>query len=335
MEGCAVLQELRAPRQSISALYSVIHNMESAIPQHLQRQRTRHRRISDDYNPPYPSVVARFDPTLTRVVMAYFGVQYTNKSGPNGAMKALKEIAGVFDSSQGPASWDRATYVDEAGYTNILSVGYWRDPGDFDVWFGRHGAGWASAAGAEDIGTFTEIVRPAAERFETLFSSDTSEGVANLALGFSDYVQEHAYWGGARDRIRLSQTDGITPVGAQKSAATAARLRVIPHDNVCLIRSGQDWSATAGEQRRMYLEDVEPVLHAGMDYLRDEGLEMGCFANRYMTVVDADGTPLEKSYGMSWWRSLAELECWAESHPTHLAIFGAAMSYLRKVGVAA
>jgi aldoxime dehydratase len=97
--------------------------MESAIPQHLQRQRTRHRRISDDYNPPYPSIVARFDPTLTQVVMAYFGVQYTNKSGSNGGMKALKEIEGAFGSDSGPASWDRATYVDESGYANMLSVG--------------------------------------------------------------------------------------------------------------------------------------------------------------------------------------------------------------------
>ena len=177
--------------------------MESAIPQHLQCQRTRHRRISDDYNPPYSSIVARFDPKLTQVVMAYFGVQYTNKSGSNGSTKvkelkaggmqagvinALKEITGAFGSDRGPASWDRATYVDEAGYTNMLSVGYWRDPGDFDVWFERHGAAWAAGAGTENIGTFTEILRPAAERFETLFSSNTSEGVANLAHGFSDFV---------------------------------------------------------------------------------------------------------------------------------------------------
>jgi len=172
--------------------------MESAIPQHLQCQRTRHRRISDDYNPPYSSIVARFDPKLTQVVMAYFGVQYTNKSGPDGGMtasgiKALKEITGAFGGDRGPASWDRATYVDEAGYTNMLSVGYWRDPGDFDVWFERHGAAWAAGATragaeAENIGTFTEILRPTAERFETLFSSNTSEGVANLAHGFSDFV---------------------------------------------------------------------------------------------------------------------------------------------------
>jgi aldoxime dehydratase len=85
----------------------------------------------------------------------------------------------------------------------------------------------------------------------------------------------------------------------------------------------------------MYLEDVEPVLREGMDFLRDQGLSIGCFANRYMTVVDRDGGPTEKSYGMSWWKSLAALERWAESHPTHVRIFGAAMKYLSSLGPAA
>jgi hypothetical protein len=38
---------------------------------------------------------------------------------------------------------------------------------------------------------------------------------------------------------------------------------------------------------------------------------------------------------MSWWRSLDALERWSESHPTHLAIFGAAMRYLSTLGPAA
>jgi len=267
--------------------------------------------------------------------MAYFGVQYRNQSATGDAIKLLKQIAGAFSAHRGPASWDRATYKDQADYTNTLSVGYWSDPSDFDLWFERHGADWASGTSEKSMGTFTEIVRPAAARFETLFSSDTPEGVGHLASGFSDLVQEHAYWGGMRDRIPLSQTDAMAPVGAPRVVGNARHLRVIPHENVCLIRSGQDWSATEGEQRRMYLEDVEPLLRAGMDYLRDDGLKIGCFANRYMTMVDHDGRPVEKSYAMSWWRSLADLEGWAESHPTHLAIFGAAINYLRKVGPAA
>ncbi len=38
---------------------------------------------------------------------------------------------------------------------------------------------------------------------------------------------------------------------------------------------------------------------------------------------------------MSWWKSPAALERWSESHPAHLAIFGAAMKYLGTMGPAA
>jgi aldoxime dehydratase len=38
---------------------------------------------------------------------------------------------------------------------------------------------------------------------------------------------------------------------------------------------------------------------------------------------------------MSWWHGLDALERWSESHPTPLAIFGAAMRYLSTLGPAA
>jgi aldoxime dehydratase len=310
--------------------------VESAIPSHLQCPRTRARRVGDDYEPPYPSMVARFEPRVSRVVMGYFGVQYRGDAEPPAATRALQRIAAAFEAAHAPGHWDRARHVDEAGHANVVSIGYWDDPAAFDAWFDGFGARWTTRElAAEGIGTFTEVLRPSVERFETLFSSDLPEGVACVAAGLSGVVQEHAYWGGARDRIPLSQTSELAPAGAPRVEADGERVRVVPHDNLCLIRSGQDWTATEGEERRMYLEDVEPVLRAGMDFLRDQGKAVGCFANRYMTVLDPAGRALEKSFGMSWWKSLAALERWAESHPTHLAIFGAAMKYLGTLGPAA
>ena len=127
----------------------------------------------------------------------------------------------------------------------------------------------------------------------------------------------------------------MAPAGTPGLVRDGERLRVKPHDNICLIRSGQDWSDTDAAERKMYLDDVEPVLREGMDFLRDDGRSIGCFANRYMTVLDGNGQPTEKSYGMSWWKSLAALERWSESHPTHVRIFGAAMKYLSSLGPAA
>lgn len=188
----------------------------------------------------------------------------------------------------------------------------------------------------DGIGTFIEVLRPTVSRHETLFSSpDRPEGVAVVAEGMSGEVQEHAYWGGMRDRIPLSQTDPMSPDGNPELICDGARLRVKAHDNLCLIRSGQDWSDTEASERKLYLDDVEPVLREGMDFLRDEGLGIGCYANRYMRVLTADGSASEKSYGQSWWKSLAALERWAESHSTHVKIFGAAMKYLSTLGPSA
>ena len=280
--------------------------------------------------------MARFTPGVERVVMAYFGIQYRGGTAPDAVTQALQRIANAFEADKAPGHWDRARYVDEAGCTNVISIGYWDDTNRFDAWFAGFGSTWASDGFARDgVGTFTEVLRPSVQRFETLFSSDQPEGVAMLADGLSGVVQEHAYWGGARDRIALSQTDEMAPAGRPSVATEGRYQRVVPHENLCLIRSGQDWTATETEERRMYLEDVEPVLRAGMTFLRDEGLPIGCFANRYMTVVDRAGRDTEKSFGMGWWRSLSALERWAESHPTHVAIFGAAMKYLGTLGPAA
>lgn len=310
--------------------------MESAIPNHLQCPRSRPKRVPDDYQPPYPSFVARFKPGVARVVMAYFGVQCQGAQSDEGR-RALADIAQAFGAHHGPGHWDRARYVDEAGCTNTVSIAYWDEPAAFDAWFDVHGAGWASGARKyAGCGTFSEVLRPAVERYETLFSADDrAEGVAVLAGGMSGMVQEHAYWGGARDRMPLSQTSDLAPQGAPRVVTEGLYRRVVPHENLCLIRSGQDWGDTPPEERSMYLQDVEPVLREGMDFLRDEGLAVGCFANRYMRVLDAEGRETDKSFGMGWWNSLAALERWAESHPTHVAIFGAAMKYLSTLGPAA
>lgn len=308
--------------------------MESAIPLHLETTRTRHKRVPDDYQPPYPSFVARYKPGVSRVVMAYFGVQH-NGTAPAAAAEALAEIAAKFVAAGGPSHWDRARYVDQTGYETIVSVGYWDDIVRFDAWFEPARETWTGRQ-REGIGTFIEVLRPTVARHETLFSSpDRTEGVAAVAEGMSGEVQEHAYWGGMRDRIPLSQTDAMAPGGTPKLVRDGARLRVVGHDNLCLIRSGQDWSDTEASERKLYLDDVEPVLREGMDFLRDDGLAIGCYANRYMRLLSADASVSEKSYGQSWWKSLAALERWAESHPTHVRIFGAAMKYLSTLGPSA
>src|SRR4051812_9336082 len=167
---------------------------ESAIPLHLETQRTRHKRVPDDYQPPYRSFVARYKPAVSRVVMAYFGVQYRGASPP-AATDALKEVAGLFAGESGPSHWDRAQYLDQSGHENVVTVAYWDDVARFDIWFAPAREVWTGKV-REGVGTFVEVLRPTVARHETLFSSlDRPEGVAVIAEGMSGEVQEHAYWG--------------------------------------------------------------------------------------------------------------------------------------------
>jgi len=270
------------------------------------------------------------------VVMAYFGLQYRGEAPParDAALASLETISAA---KNGPKHWDRAAYRDEADYDNVVSVAYWDDQRTFDAWFPAARDGWTGEQqNHAGLGTFVEVLSPSVSDYETLFSSlGRPEGVAVLADSLSGDIMEDAYWGGMRDRIPQSQTSEMAPGGTPGLVRDGERSRVKPHDNVCLIRSGQDWSDTDAAERKMYLDDVEPVLREGMDFLRDDGRSIGCFANRYMTVLDRNGKPTEKSYGMSWWKSLAALERWSESHPTHVRIFGAAMKYLSSLGPAA
>ncbi len=93
-----------------------------------------------------------------------------------GANAKLEEIAAAFGDAHGPRHWDRDRYIDEAGYTNVISIGYWDDPAEFDAWFQSYGSSWTRRSrGDSSFGSFTEVVRPGVERFETLFSSTVPE----------------------------------------------------------------------------------------------------------------------------------------------------------------
>jgi aldoxime dehydratase len=269
--------------------------------------------------------------------MAYLGVQYPAPQPPAVVTAALADLLASADGADGPAHRDQARYVDEAGYHTILNILYWTDPEDFDRWLDRCESWTGPQHRTDEAGFFSEVIRPTVQRFETLFSSDRAEGVSVTSKEFSGEIQEHGYWGGARDRMPLTQTDRLEPLGVLSVETDQATglVTVRPHGNLCLIRSGQQWTETDGDERRMYLEEVEPVLRAGMDFLRDGGLDVGCYANRYLRVTNDDGAETDKSFGMSWWRSLEDLENWSESHPTHVAIFRAALKYLSTMGASA
>jgi aldoxime dehydratase len=80
---------------------------------------------------------------------------------------------------------------------------------------------------------------------------------------------------------------------------------IVPHENLCMIRSGQNWVDICGEERDLYLGHVRPTLIAGMTFLLDEGLDIGCFSCRFMQVLDAIGAPMESSFGQAYLSDIA------------------------------
>lgn len=314
--------------------------MESAIATHLRCPRTLQRRVDDDFAPPYPCWTARAGTDVQQVVMAYLGVQSKGLEMQGKACAALMAITRTFGLLDGPGHFDTAHYVDEAGYDNMVAIAYWTDPATHERWKALPAVdAWWSAPDrlSEGLGYFREIVSPRVEHFETMFNTpDRLEGVG-VAMGRigDEVIQEHSYWGSARDRIPLAQTDRLAPIGTLAvvagSPALGQRVRVRGHENVAMIRSGQEWTETEGRERALYLKDMEPVLRDGMNFLRDHGNSIGCYFNRYMAHVGANGDSTQKSFGLSFWRSLADLERWAESHPTHLAIFGTFMRIVQEL----
>ncbi|RLV48501.1 phenylacetaldoxime dehydratase family protein [Nocardioides mangrovicus] len=308
-------------------------SLEPSIAPHLLRASRTPKHEPGSYLPAYPAFSARFGEDVTSLVMAYFGVQARDTDSPVLA-ESSAHVRAQFAETDGPASWDRAAYVDAEGFTTVISIAYWSDPDAFDRWYDVKGVSWTDAARVTDgVGHFLELVRPSVERFETVFSAaDRDEGLAGAKSGLSGMIEEHAYWGSMRDRLPLSQTDPLYPSGSPRLVTDGPVRTVVLHENACLIRSGQDITDTGDVERRAYLGDVEPSLRAGMEFLRDEGGEIGCYDNRYMRILDEEDQPTDRTFGLSWWRDISALEDWAASHPTHVEIFGVAMRHLSSFG---
>ena len=305
--------------------------MESAIAPHLRCPRSRPKGFADDYQPPVPAWTAWSDAATERVVMAYFGVQW-RAADAAAAAAAVEVIAGQLAADRGAAAIERAHYVDPFGYETLIQIAYWTDVEQYRRFADDPSVrGWWESRDRETdgVGVFREIFWPRTTHLETLISSpDQLDGIARVFGTRSEHdVREHAYWGAMRDRLPASQFDDLPPVGELAVAAQArtARVRVAGHDNIAIIRSGQDWSTTTGAELALYRTEMEPTLRAGMDFLSTQGIEIGCYSNRYLQHVDAEGVPLKRSFGLGYWRSLDRMEAWAESHPTHVAIFGGFM----------
>lgn len=226
--------------------------------------------------------------------------------------------------------------TDKSNYFNASVISYWQTKEEFDHWQDASGfhTWWSGLTPGNGVGWFREVFVPNLDRFETVFPDNgRAEEAAHMQESISGEIQEHVYWGSMRDRLPISQVNPLQSA-AVKEASThdraedlrKQRVYVPGRQNLTVIRSGQDWSNTTPEERKLYLETMHLVLIKGMDFLCDKGHEVGCFSCRLMDAFEADAgaepVSSDKTFGLAYLDDLASLERWSKAHKTHLDIFG-------------
>ncbi|WP_137128622.1 phenylacetaldoxime dehydratase family protein [Rhizobium sp. FY34] len=286
--------------------------------------------MPENWEPPVPAWSAL--PRAGKTTIAYLAAQHGDKAM---ALQGLSAIRNFLEVQGGPYHVDYALSTIGADVTDAFAVAYFHGPEHFAAWSEQSGFGawWSSDARLSDAsGYWQERLTLPAERMESLHSSNVPDGHAH-GVDLRGPIREHNYWGGMRDRIELSKDDWLeTPLSQvldRQVITPASRVVVKAPLNFCIIRSGQDLSDSGEEERAVYAEIVKPNLIAGMDFLAQQGLEIGCAAARYAVEITPDGTPLARTFGNCLFVSMKHLEDWSKSHPTHLSIFGSFFKMLK------
>jgi hypothetical protein len=317
--------------------------LESAIPEHLVQERTRPVSTPANYEPPFPAYSARFPRETKDIVMAVIGAQYPSAAENDGkAIPKLLEFIEKAPEAVRPSFHEQASVTDHRGAYNITVLAYWPTKAAYTEWTSASGfqQWWDGLKPEEEKhGWSLEVFFPSVDRFETVFSDNTvPEGAAHMRQTVSGPLREHVYWGSMRDRLAVSQADDLVGEtasmhGGRSNAETHKRVRVPGKQNLAIIRSGQDWSNTYPEERKLYLETMHPVLIKGMDFLRDEGDKVGCYSCRFMSIVDPATQKADKdrTFGLAFFDDLSSLEKWSKEHKTHLDIFGGFLQYAKQL----
>jgi len=294
------------------------------------------KKMPADWEPPVDAWQAAFDDGLEEVVFGYFGCQYRGSSLPQEFEGALQS---ALAKGQKPSFVTRARHRDASGYENEAFIGYWPSKSAFDSWWNDAGYGqWYDddARLNGSFGLWREVYVVPTTRFETPHSSKNSTGVSKLAKPFESTVREHNYWGGMRDRVPASADDAFEPGNPNTHQSKGmvqsrgARISVTLADNVCLIRSGQNWADCDHDELNAYSDEVLPFLTAGMAFLRDNPKETGCLSSRLMDEVAIDGSQADQSFGLAAFTSMEHLEKWSKTHPTHLKIFNSFLAMVQR-----
>lgn len=287
--------------------------------------------------PPIPRYSSRFDHAPDRLAVLFVGM--AAHEGDRAARALSDFLAAASDAPDAPPYFDRATFTDLEGRPNHMAALYWPDRAACARWGeAPEIVSWRAGGRAltEDFGQWWEPVSIMPERAETIAFAEYRRGLSACPFSRLEQMGETGYWGAARDRIPASAWDLLESEAPRLAPLEAPpqthgkRLAIRPPAGLTVIRSGVSWAACGAEQRESYERNVRPKLDAGMDYLRRNPAESGCFALRQVVLADREGIELQEAYSLGHFLSLGHLEAWAKHHPTHLAIYHRALAERRK-----
>jgi aldoxime dehydratase len=308
-------------------------DLQSAVPAHLRRTRSRSTRVGDDYVPRGVAYAPLFPESTTRLAVAYLGLQHPARQWETQSDLATSWLRNALAGDDGPAVIDSTQFVDTRGWINPMFICYWQDVARHRAWWDRIGHRWTRDEHLfGDIGRFAEVFSPAIDRVEGILSDGPREGLALLAGAIAGPIREHGYWGSMRDRIPLAQTDELSTDGGFSIATDGSLTRISAPGNLAVIRTGQDWNGASTEESACYLDMIEPTVKVSLEFMNHMGVEIGCLCSRYARFIDRAGMPTSKAINASIWLNLARLEHWAGSHWTHLASYASMTRHSMRFG---
>ncbi|KAF1932408.1 uncharacterized protein M421DRAFT_54138 [Didymella exigua CBS 183.55] len=296
---------------------------------------------------PVPRYTLSLPTRVKHIYTTYVGVQqHSNDTASTEAKtEVCRDIESWFRFNNRPTTLESFALIDgrEASGTTIW-VGYWTDAT-------RH------AKALETLRLQSIFARQPKERRSSLglWHESFATDVARLETNYSglDYLPglgqipnssaaEHdlaTYWGAARDRIPDSAQD-LFPRPAAKPNRPAEKPRGVgqhltgtSHHNLVHIRSGQWWKNCDRPETEAYVQKLEPTLRKGLRYLNDNAKDTGAMGLRYLRNTDVN-EPLsdygrEETCGAGFFANLEDLESWAKTHSSHLAIWRGAMAHYK------
>lgn len=273
------------------------------------------------WDPTAPAWQSEWDQQGDPLVAGYFGIQANHP----GLLDRWAPAA--FSGEHAPFAIERGEHTGRTGLTDFIYVAYWRRS-DYLNWWSKHKPWWDDGKRlTEGSGYWREVITMPFHRFETLHLTPEPHGVGISANRLDGPIRKHGYPGAMRDRIPYSEFQDLRSYGSIETRLESwqfddgMRVVVNPPENMCVIRSGQDWTYCDGRQQTYYLEKLHPLLLEGMRYLREYPLESNCYSLRFVDRKNSFWGPMEQSFGLGYSVDVHAFEEWAKSHSTHIAIF--------------